>query len=625
MIRTIVFIRTSTDTQDISSQLDVALKYCKADDYSDEEIKIIGTQGASAIKQDKQYLQDIAEVYTTLENEAIEGIYLASLDRYARDEEILVKLKKYCINNKIHLKIADMNLSLLFPNKEVNDSVSLMMSILAAQAAIEMRVRKERFQRGRRTAANLGKYGGGYLTFGYKVDSEKKYIINEEEAEVVRTIFNLMASDRYSLTSLTDEMRSRGTMFHGRLMNYQMVLGILKNTAYIGYRDKYVFYHKYPPIISEELFNKVQEVMRNNNTSKPKAKKHFHFGALLIKCPECGRSYVANISKEHYRCSAHASPKIRKAMGEELCNNDLTIHLGHLDGVLWSIATSKHFNYLQGLNEDKKAEIQEQITLLELKKKESPKLFEEINEEYRRLNNSYNRKGSRMTDEEFEERFAEIEADEKRITNEVLKYDDEIARLNNLLNIDDSKERWFENFFVITEMKGEENEKLMYDLVHQYITDVKIERFIMPENLSYKIYKLDGRKATKITVKCIDNDEINLYFIPNLKHIENKVVLVEGSEVKEFPYEIIKRNGNGYATTESIQLTKDFISEFGNVIREDFENRNEIFNKTLFSLNNDDENNNELRVVYDKIVNKNNPLLLENSIDAVKKYYNINP
>lgn len=660
MYKAIVFVRTSTETQEMDSQKEQAIKFCKADGYTDEEIKVIGTNGASAIKLDKIYLADIAEVYSTMEENPIEGLYLASLDRFGRDEEIIVKMKKHCINNKIHLKIADMCLSLLFPNKEVNDSVSLMMSILAAQSAIEMRVKKERFHRGRKKNAELGKYNGGYITYGYRIDDNGFYVPNEVEAEVVRDTFELMASDKYSLNTLTEELRKRGVVFNGRLINYQMVLGILKNTAYIGYRDKYVFNHKYPRIISDELYYKVQEVMKNNNCTKGKARKHYHFAALLIKCPECGRRFVASVSKDNYRCSAHVAPKMRKNMGEELCPNDLTISISHLDGLLWSIATRQHYKYIHGLDKEKKAEIEEEIKILEKKKQESPKLLEEIEEEYNRVDEVYSY--GRMKQEKYHKRLNEIDEKKKKVTNEIAKYDEEIKKLNALLinNSNNPFRKYFDDFYAITELKAEENAKTMYDIVHKYITDVKLERAILPSNLTYvhetikngettKIeYKLDGRKAVKITVSCLgdilkdkgfiykrdENVEV-IYFIPNIKHITNKMFYIsEDNKVIPFSYEKILRGENGFATTESIQLSKAVVNEFSNVLRSDYTNKKELFNYLALELlpkyNADytgnfdevgEENYKDLKIAFYRLFQTRNIELIVNTLYAIAKYF----
>lgn len=578
MKKAIVFVRTSTDSQEMDSQKDLAVKFCSLDGYKEDEIEIIGTNGASAIKLDKIYLADIAKVYETMEKNPVEGVYLASLDRFARDEEIIVKMKKYCINNKIHLKIADMGLSLLQPNKEVNEGVNITLSILAAQAAIEMRIKKARMARGREKNAEIGKYNGGYICYGYEIDSDGFYREKESESKIIREIFELMASDKYSITTLTEELRSRGVMFHGRLINYQMVMGILKNTAYIGFSDKYTYKRKYPRLVSDELWQKARGVLDKNNTKRGKARKHYHFASLLIKCPECGRSYVGNETKSVYSCPSHAAPKSRRTMGEEICNNKLSVNIGHLDGLCWAISSKIHYEYIKGLDAVRRAEIESEIGILELKLKESPKLLEEIAERYERLDDVYLL--GRMGKEKYNQKSKEIKSDEDKIKNDLTRYKEEISRLKSLLDGKDSIDKWFDDNFLMTQINGEENEKMMYELVHKYIKEINLKKTTVPSGAILSTIPrskntgidFTGKNCVKIRITTVDSEEIEVYYLPMTNYSHKIYYFTEiegmGRVFTGFDYEPILRENPGEATTRSIQTQKKFILEMGKVIEQ---------------------------------------------------------
>lgn len=640
MFRAIVFVRTSTDSQEIESQKEKAVEFCMSDGYSRDEIKVIGTCGASAIKQDKIYLADIAEVYKTMEENEIEGFYLDSLDRLARDEEIIVKMKKHCINNKIHFKIADTKLSLLYPNKEVNDMVSVMMSYLAAQAYIEMKIKKERFARGREKNAKVGKYNGGYICYGYEIDKDGFYQVKEDEAKIIREIFELMASDKYSITSLTEELRSRGVLFHGKLINYQMVMAILKNTAYIGYNHNYKYKRIYPRIVSDELYNQAREVLNNNNTKRGKATKHYHFGALLITCPECGRHYVGNQTKGVYGCPSHAAPKSRKAMGEELCHNKLSVNIGHIDGLLWSVASNLHYKYIKGLDEEKAAEIKEEIAILELKIKESPKLLKEITERYERLDDVYLL--GRMSKEKFNQMSAAIKTDEDKIKNDIAKYKEDVDRLKNLLTPKSSNEKWQYDNFLMSQINGEENEKMMYDFTHKYLKDVRLEKTTVPDGAVLNSVAqsnnqgadFSGRNCVKITITTVDDEEIEVYYLPMINYAHKMyhfTEIVEGKiEFTDFEYEPILRESTGMATTKSVKIQKAFIEEMRKVLEQADDKREtytylvlEFVTKTfkgIFGENEKDPYRAAKEAFYQLYCLKN-PTLLMVSLDAVGRLY----
>ena len=56
--------------------------------------------------------------------------------------------------------------------------------------------KKVRFHRGRRKLAEEGKYNGGNIPYGYRIDYEqgKLIVIDEQDAAVVREVFNLYES-----------------------------------------------------------------------------------------------------------------------------------------------------------------------------------------------------------------------------------------------------------------------------------------------------------------------------------------------------------------------------------------------------------------------------------------------
>ena len=425
--------------------------------------------------------------------------------------------------------------------------------------------KKARFHRGKKQAAESGKHNGGTVAFGYSVDENRFLIINESEAETVRLTFELMASGKYTKAGVTNELRARGVMAYDRLITYQFVVSILNNTAYIGYRNKYAFNKKYPRIISDELFNMAHDVMRSNNSTKAKATKHYNFAALLIKCPDCGRHYIAH--GEKYVCSGWNAPTIRTAMGQDRCNNNIIIRQKHLDGMLWSIATRQHYNYIKGLDEQQKKDILHQIEILKQKQTESNKRIDETVERYERVDDVY--MSGRMTKEKYQKQIQLISDDEKTLRNEIAQYDEEIARLNAMLS-DSGKDEfsaWFDNNYMLNDVISTDDEKTMYDIVHKYIIGVELERAEIPEcsvvgeiivngKAVKPSFKLTGRKALKVTVRCYNDETVTVCYIPNLRGTDKKIVTITDGLAEPFDYEPILRDDNGNVTTVIATLAK---------------------------------------------------------------------
>lgn len=574
-MKAICIIRTSTDRQHIEEQRAEVLQMAHADGFVDSDVEIIGKCGASAIKLDDAYMENLNLLYKRLESGDVSVVYAWAVDRIGRDEVVLMQLKNTLIKKKIQLKIKNPSLSLLNPDGSVNSAVDMLFNMWAAVSKQEMQQKKARFHRGKKQAAEAGKHNGGVVTFGYSVDDKGFYVINDTDAAIVRLAFELMATNKYTLASLTDELRARGAVAYGRLITYQYVVSILKNTAYIGFRNKYAFNKRYPRIISDELFQTVQNVLKNNNSSKAKATKHYNFAALLIKCPDCGRHYISHAGK--YICGGHNSPSIRKVMGQKECDNNIIVRQSHLDGLLWSVATRLHYQYIKGMNETQKAEISEQIEVIKQKKAASQIQIDEISERYEKLDDVYLAAHSRMTKEKYNRNLAAIAEDENNLKNEILSYDEEIERLSAMLSDSGKDEftQWIENNSRLSTEISEADEKMMYDIVHKYIINVSLERAEIPEcsvggyvnksgEMSEPNFKLSGRKAVKINITTYNNETISVFYIPNLRVVDKKIVTIENNTAIPFDYDLIVRE-DGKTTTLSAQLSnrlKAAISEY---------------------------------------------------------------
>lgn len=126
----------------------------------------------------------------------------------------------------------------------------------------------------------------GYKTTGEK--GHKIHIIDEEKAHFLRKMFESYATGNYSLKRLVQEMaewgfRTRGgnKICKGRLAK------LVSDPFYCGkirWNGK-IYDGKQEPLVSEDLFNSVQQILKSKTT--PKYSKHFYLFKGMIKCPEC--------------------------------------------------------------------------------------------------------------------------------------------------------------------------------------------------------------------------------------------------------------------------------------------------------------------------------------------------
>ncbi len=153
-------------------------------------------------------------------------------------------------------------------------------------------------------AAQQGYYLGGFVPYGYELyntgemtrgKERKKYRPNEEEAAVVREMFELYA-DGFSLNFVQTTMRTKGIKGRrGDIIGQQTIARILKNEFYIGTRDYSVKGYEplkiencVPAIIDMDLWNRVQIRHHNNNLVKPRRTKRLYSLTGKITCAKCG-------------------------------------------------------------------------------------------------------------------------------------------------------------------------------------------------------------------------------------------------------------------------------------------------------------------------------------------------
>lgn len=179
----------------------------------------------------------------------------------------------------------------------------LRLSIMATLAQEESRKTSERVKAGIKIARdNKVLFGNGNILGYNKIDNT--YVINEEQAEVVRFIFNLYL-DGYSGNQIRDELALKGykTATGKDVWRSAQIINILHNPTYKGvmcygryYSDSYLNQNKirnydkstyqyedgnFPAIIEPEKWDKVQEIMRSKTQNTMEGTTHKGRGRRL--------------------------------------------------------------------------------------------------------------------------------------------------------------------------------------------------------------------------------------------------------------------------------------------------------------------------------------------------------
>ncbi len=152
------------------------------------------------------------------------------------------------------------------------------------------------FEQKRRSGEWTGAVRLGYLNIS--LDQEKRLrkdiILDPKRKHLIQKIFELYATNQYSLETIKLKITELGLRtLKGNIISKSGVENIIKDSFYYGIAisKKYGSYsHKYPRLITKELFDKCQEIRskRNKHPSKALTIRNFIFGNGLLKCHNCG-------------------------------------------------------------------------------------------------------------------------------------------------------------------------------------------------------------------------------------------------------------------------------------------------------------------------------------------------
>ena len=206
MKQAVAYMRVSTDGQagedafGLDAQREQIMEYCKAND-----IKIVDwfvDEGVSGADPCKPGLDAIIAGAAT--NPPVEMVVTAKNDRISRQIEFYYayKIKLQGVGIGIVSVAEDFGRESMF--------APVLEALTVAMAQVERGMITARTSGGRKVKASRGGYSGGRTPYGYTVDKNiKGMVINEEQAKVVRLIFE-MKREGATFQRIVDELNKCG-------------------------------------------------------------------------------------------------------------------------------------------------------------------------------------------------------------------------------------------------------------------------------------------------------------------------------------------------------------------------------------------------------------------------------
>ena len=283
----VIYARYSSDSQteqSIEGQLRVCQQYAQSND-----IIILDTYIDRAMTGTNDLRPDFQRMIKDSNKKQWDYVLVYKLDRFSRDKYEMTIHKHTLKNNGVKIISAMENI----PEGPEGIILESMLEGMNQYYSAEL---SQKVLRGLNESYLKGQFTGGVQLYGYDV-KDKKNVINPDEAEIVKEIFNKFAKG-FTAVDIAKELKARGVRTKkGIFLTDKKIYKMIANTKYIGktvHRDV-VYTNIYPAIIDEFTWQKVQSI-RNANKHVP-GKKKDKFDFILSGKIVCGYCHTMMVGE----------------------------------------------------------------------------------------------------------------------------------------------------------------------------------------------------------------------------------------------------------------------------------------------------------------------------------------
>ena len=339
----VIYARYSSDNQREES-IEGQIRECTA--YAEKNgITIVKHYIDRAISAKTDNRPEFQQMIKDSDKKLFDIVLVWKLDRFARNRYDSARYKTQLKKNGVKLMSATEIIS------EGPEGI-ILESVLEGYAEYYSADLAEKVVRGQTENILKGRCNGGRGTFGYTLDSERKFHIDPLTSPFVLESFKKY-NEGSTMKEIRDWLNENGIKNPvGGAFTYNSVEHMLKNRRYIGelkFRDV-VVPNAIPPIIPLELFEDVQEKIAKNKKAPARRKAEDDYllttklfcgycGALMFgesgtsRTGEVHRYYKCATAKKHKGCKKKT---VRKQWLEDLVVNQ-TMQLVKDDAAMESI------------------------------------------------------------------------------------------------------------------------------------------------------------------------------------------------------------------------------------------------------------------------------------------------
>lgn len=511
--RVAAYCRVSTDGEEQLNSFTSQINYYKEKIAENKDWEYVGIYSDEAVTGTKVATRDgFQKMIVDCMEGKIDMIITKSISRFARNTvdtlNYVRKLKSY-------------NVAVLFEEENINTLTmdgELLLTILSSVAQQEVQNTSEHVKKGLKMKLQRGEVIGNPRCLGYDYDSvTKKMSINEEEADIVRYVFNKYVegygssrickdlralgyktrngSDKWEARTIADIIlneKYKGDLLFGKTVTIDPIeKRRIKND---GQGDQYYFEKHHEPIVSNELWEKANQIYK---VKCEEAKKKYQCQGDIftgkfamsgkMRCACCGSIYTrrSHMDTTHsykwvWKCKDQVKYgathcKDSKAMSDEALKNAFVQALNMLlvndKSILSSFIKTLKESDIKDEHQSSINRINSEIKIIELRK--SRALDAMID--------------GTITKTEYNLKLKELNEELDKLTKELVETE-ELAKKKNTIK---TKLEEFNNMVKNEEKFKDFDDDIFETLIHSMIIGTKENESFNPYDVTY-IFNLVG-------------------------------------------------------------------------------------------------------------------------------------
>lgn len=320
MKKAVIYARYSSDNQteqSIEGQVRVCKEYAERND-----LLIVNEYIDRAMTGTNDNRPALQQMLYDSKKKGFDFVLVYKFDRFARSRYDSAMNKAILKQNGVKL---------LSATEQITDSPEgiILESMLEGMAEYYSAELSQKVKRGLKESRIKGQFTGGPTPYGYVVKDKKVYI-DEEQANIVRLMFNEYLSGKL-IKHIVNLLQDKGIKnSYGKDWTINSVSRVLRNPNYKGcvYADDTCYTNIFPQIIDTEIFDEVNQKLQHSKRTSAHHKTEVNYllsGKLI--CGKCGGLMTGDSGKgklgkiyNYYKCFTKKKNKNvcdKKSIGQE--------------------------------------------------------------------------------------------------------------------------------------------------------------------------------------------------------------------------------------------------------------------------------------------------------------------